>query len=45
MSVIAVSFCSEDENQKLEFQKNIIEWEKCNDLEILKVYIEIDKKL
>ena len=26
-------------------EKDIIEWEKNNDLEVLKVYIEIDKKL
>ena len=29
----------------LSTEKNIIEWEKSNDLEILKVYIETDKKL
>ena len=37
---------SEDEKQKLvEYRKNIIEWEKSNHFEILKVCIEIDKKL
>ena len=29
----------------LSTDKNIIKWEKSNDLEVLKVYIEIDKEL